>query len=98
MEKHARGGLELFFFRIFQLSLSEEFGREALLPPHGGREGGARAVATATPPDVAGRRRQGAPAAGRKCDGGGVMADYEAVQRGPLRLKGSGGALGAGKR
>ncbi|NWQ83397.1 FA32A protein, partial [Columbina picui] len=25
-------------------------------------------------------------------------ADYEAVQRGPLRLKGSGGALGAGKR
>ncbi|KAK4808066.1 hypothetical protein QYF61_025063 [Mycteria americana] len=26
------------------------------------------------------------------------MADYEAVQRGPLRLKGSGAALGAGKR
>lgn len=53
--------------------------------------GGARAVATATPPDVP-------AAAGRKCHGGSVMADYEAVQRGPLRLKGSGGALGAGKR
>uniref|UniRef100_A0A8V5GYK7 Uncharacterized protein n=1 Tax=Melopsittacus undulatus TaxID=13146 RepID=A0A8V5GYK7_MELUD len=26
------------------------------------------------------------------------MADYEAVQRGPLRLKGSGAGLGAGKR
>ncbi|CAN8192730.1 unnamed protein product [Coccothraustes coccothraustes] len=26
------------------------------------------------------------------------MADYEAVQRAPLRLKGSAGALGAGKR
>ncbi|XP_075300101.1 protein FAM32A [Opisthocomus hoazin] len=26
------------------------------------------------------------------------MADYEAVQRGPLRLKGGGAALGAGKR
>lgn len=39
--------------------------------------------------------RQGAPQGG---GGGGAMADYEAVQRGPLRLKGSGGALGAGKR
>lgn len=30
--------------------------------------------------------------------GGRGMADYEAVQRGPLRLKGGGAGLGAGKR
>lgn len=94
VEQGVRGGLGLVFWGLgLVLGFFFFFGAARI-----SRRGGRRLRLVTVLPHGGKRTRRCRQGAPQCCAAGIAMADYEAVQRGPLRLKGSGGALGAGKR